>query len=1553
MARNRRVGLRDCTRICAFLLAVLPAAPGRGADLLDSSRGAVLTRVDTQHDNGTWAGSHLTDNDDNTQWLSGTATNDLLYQLDGSGSRPAACFGAFRIWNAGSTRSIRTFTLLASDDLTLAKDTGTLGWKPVPAHPAPTGLVNHVHWSQGGRLTAVDGQHDTTTWAGTHLNDGSLRSQWLNGKNQNTLEYAFDTDWNGSTGDAVNLDEIRLHNHGGSRSVSRFQVLVTRNGTTWSRLAVPGTAAGDPDFNFLMAGEGALLTRVATQHDTTTWAGAHLHDGDDNSIWLSSAGNNELDFEFDTDFDGVAGSDGDVSDVFDIERVAVRNYGGMRSVRLFQIEVQTKAVPGWSKLEVPGSAAGTPGFNFLLDWEGANLTRVDRQHDGSTWAGRNLHDGDFNSRWLSDRANNELDFRFDVDHDGVDGMAGDADDLFTIESFKLFNYGGARSVQLFQLEVKTLSKATWTPLEVPGSSAGLANFNFLLLHEGASLTSIDAQHDATTWAARNLHDGDLASRWLSSKQNNSLVFAFDTDGNGATGDAINFYRIRLYNYGGSRSIQTFAIDVQTGSSTWTPVTAPGGGTTFTATAATDPQDYGVGPVSGVTAVRLRTLSNHGDTYTAASELELLGDSVRAGHTFTAQQSTGGETFTLDADDRPAQVTAVRFRSIRNYGDQYTAASELEIHGPSVGPSHTFVAAQDANGESFLLDAGDRPSNVQAVRFRSVQNYGDQYTGMRELRLLGPATRHRFTFEPGQAVGPHVYTLDPEDRVDGVVGARFRTLNNHGDTYVAAAELELLGDPVGPSFIFSPSQTSTVQSFTFPATAGRLFRLRALDNYGDSYVAAREIELEPGSQCSGGLGHLVIDHDGSGTQCSPETIGVSVVDALGSPETAYDRTIVLNTQTGAGTWTSQAGNHGVFSDSTPGDGLALYTFAASDLGTARFSVTNLAGASSVDLDAYQSDDPALRDDDSEGALQFAPSGFTVTASALPNPPPDPISDPIRTQTAGSTFPLHLTAHGTAPADPQCGVVESYTGDKQVGFWIEHGDPGVAPLVATIDGLPIATSEAGAKGQTVRFDQGQAVVTARYRDVGRIAIHAIDASASSSVRGSSGDFVSRPADLAIVEVANAAGLPNPGVGTATGSLFARAGEPFQVRVEARTSDGQRTPSYGRESVSEGIRLRSSTLVAPAGGRNGSADDGAIANAEIFAATAPDGTFTGSTFAFDEVGAVRLRASVADGDYLGTGDVTGSESGVVGRFAPSRFELTANTPRFRTACATGAFTWMGEPFQFASGEEPRLDVRAVNAAGGTTTNYAGSWWRLTNGSLAQRAYSIGGAALDASALPPSTSDPAIHSNGDGTGTLTYSSGSGLAVARDRLVAPFDAEIQLATHVLDEDGTAYAQNPFVFGGTGAGKGIAFDVSKRFQAGRLRLDNAYGSELAALPMHLRAQRFDGTAFDDDDSDSCSRVPASALVPVPSPTGLATSAAVGHEPLFSGDAGLTWSAPLDPGFVDVRVDLGTAGANLPWLRSDWPEDGNLDGTLDDDPRARATFGIWEGRDALIFVQELY
>lgn len=693
----------------------------------------------------------------------------------------------------------------------------------------------------------------------------------------------------------------------------------------------------------------------------------------------------------------------------------------------------------------------------------------------------------------------------------------------------------------------------------------------------------------------------------------------------------------------------------------------------------------------------------------------------------------------------------------------------------------------------------------------------------------------------------------------------------------------------------------------------------------------------------------IAHDGSGVHCQPEVIGVTIEDASGNTIPDYDQTVTLDTQTGTGSWSLVTGG-GSFSDATADDGLALYTFVAGDGGTASFALDYSSGPVSVDVDVIA---PTGRDDDGEGPLVFSPSAFTVTASALPNPPPSPIADPIGTQTAGTDFEIHIAAYGTTPDDPSCGVIESYDGARPVRFWVEHVSPASGPLVPTIETSAIAASEASASDQSIVFVQGRAVVDAKYKDVGRIRIGLKDVSGSAPVTGSTGAFVVRPADLVVTRVVNAANDPNPGLATPTGSHWARAGEAFTVDVEARDAEGARTPSFGLESPAEGLLLRSALLEAPSGGRNGTADDGAIANGTAFAPGSPAGTWTGTAFAFDEVGAIRLQASVADGDYLGTGPLAGSVSGVVGRFAPSRFELTGNTPRFATACGVGAFTWMDQPFGFAAGEAPVITLRAVNAAGGTTANYAGTWWRLTNGTLANKAYAIGSGSLDASGVPAMATDPAIVSNGDGTGTLTFSSGSGLAVVRGAPVAPFDAEIALSIDVLDADGTAWAGNPFAFGATTAGNGIDFDVAKRVQYGRLALSNAHGSELVDLPMALRVQHFDGVAFRDDTDDSCTSVPLAAISLSPSPGTLSAPASIANDPLLLGDAGLSLGAPGEVGTVDLVVDLGPSGANLAWLRYDWPEDGNLDGSLDDDPRARATFGIWEGRDGMIFLRDVY
>ena len=702
----------------------------------------------------------------------------------------------------------------------------------------------------------------------------------------------------------------------------------------------------------------------------------------------------------------------------------------------------------------------------------------------------------------------------------------------------------------------------------------------------------------------------------------------------------------------------------------------------------------------------------------------------------------------------------------------------------------------------------------------------------------------------------------------------------------------------------------------------------------------------------GPDHFVLSHDGEGVHCAAEPITLLAADSAGTAIADYQGTVTLDTQSGKGTW-SLVNGAGRFVDATGNDGLAAYTFSETDAGVASFSLTYVEGESALDLDAYEG---SARDDDTEGPIQFSPSKFVVTAEAVPSRPPSPIADPIATQVAGSEFKVHLAAYGTTPDNPTCGVVESYAGRKALSFWSTLVDPNRGTVVATIDGASIPNAEGRASEQDVTFVLGRAMVTAKYKDVGLIQIAMSDAGwpgASAGIRGATNAFVSRPASLKVTNIQRPDGSANPQSETPEADRFVASGSVFGASVRVIDAEGSLTPNYGRESSPEGIRLVSSELVAPPGGRNGTLGDGAIGSATDLVRVDPAGTFKGEAFSFDEVGAIRLQAAVADDDYMGTGPIVGAASEVVGRFIPDRFEVTSNIPRFSTGCDVGAFTWVGEPFGYRSGEATVFSVRAVNAAGTTTANYAGSWWRITNASLANRNYAVGGASLDTSGLPGTSRDPTIGSHDDGTGTLTFSTGSGLAVNRNSLLAPFDAEIELSIDVLDGDGVAWPTNPFLVGGTTSGSGISFDVAKRFQFGRLRIENSHGTELVDRPVPLRTQFFDGAVFVDDGSDSCSRVEAANLIAAPEPAGPLAPAAIANVPMLGGEGGLSLAAPRTQGFVDVVVDLGPAGANLPWLQFDWAEDGNLDGVFDDNPQARVTFGIWEGRDFLIFTQEVH
>lgn len=726
------------------------------------------------------------------------------------------------------------------------------------------------------------------------------------------------------------------------------------------------------------------------------------------------------------------------------------------------------------------------------------------------------------------------------------------------------------------------------------------------------------------------------------------------------------------------------------------------------------------------------------------------------------------------------------------------------------------------------------------------------------------------------------------------------------------------------------------------------------------VAALRSETHP---CPSAAAQFTINHDGVGIHCAPERIAVNVIDAnAGTPLLGYNATVRLDTQTGRGTWTRVAGA-GAFADGAADDGVATYTWPLGE-SQAVFDLSYPAGPAALDVDVEQVSDSGIRDTDAEGLLVFGPSGFTVTAAALSNPP-GAIAPFATPQTAGGSFALHVAAYGQTPSDPTCGIIEDYTGAKNLAIWTQHVNPAAGLVAVTVDGVAVAASEATAAPQSVTFTAGQAVLAVKYKDVGALRIALEDDSLTDpdelpgGVRGATATFVVRPANFRVSGIAAADGTPAaPGVVDAAGPVFAAAGAPFRATVEALDLDGDPVPSYGRESPAETARLIAD-LVAPAGGDNvavtGAAGD--------FSA----GTGTGTDFRWRQVGIVRLRGGVGDLDYLGAGDVAGSlASQNVGRFVPHHFTAVANVPRFATACAAGGFTYQGQGFVYSV--PPVLTATARADDESVTTNYEGAFFKLATATLANRTYTDPAGPLDTGGLPPADADPVVVQSGDGVGTLTFASGAGpnpgLAYLKVLPRTPFDAHVDLSIDVLDADGVA-AANPVTV------SDIEFDVGREIRYGRIRIANAVGSELVDLPVAMLAEYYrDGQGFVPNVADTCTTGVTVAL------GGFTENLAAGETCVRdSGGPGASGSgcaaaappalrfasppaSPLMPGNFNLRLAAPgagnnggvTIGATVPsWLEFDW----NTLTLGDESPSGQATFGIYGGERKQIYTREIY
>ncbi len=740
----------------------------------------------------------------------------------------------------------------------------------------------------------------------------------------------------------------------------------------------------------------------------------------------------------------------------------------------------------------------------------------------------------------------------------------------------------------------------------------------------------------------------------------------------------------------------------------------------------------------------------------------------------------------------------------------------------------------------------------------------------------------------------------------------------------------------------------------------------------------------------GPDHFGVSHSGSGVTCTASTVTLSAHNVDHSTFTGYAGTVTLTTSTGRGDWSRIAGS-GTLNNGTTNDGAATYAFAAGDNGTVMLGLKDTTaetlGINVADGSVTETSGSAIASEDPP--LTFATTGFEFQADGLANA--------LGTQIAGKSSgaapgaqTLKLRAIKTSDSTGACQA--ALAGPQVVEFAYECVSPGSCSASAlAVTGSGAATNVSGnASGSVNNYANvtlafaadGTAPFSFLWNDAGSARIHAryslplADGSASGKfMAGNSNPFVARPFGFDFILTGN------PAASSAAGARYLAAGTTFGGTARAvawsaaddtdydgvadgmasgdinpannaNLSDNATTPNF---SPASSLSL-SSTLVAPSGGNHPGLTGSPSAS---FA----NGTASLSGLRYDEVGIIEINASQG-GDYLGIGATATSNirgaAGYVGRFYPKRFLVSANTPVLADRCPGGAFTYQDQPFYF--GTAPVLTLTAVNASGGTTANYTTTGFYKLSSSLAGRSYS--NAATGTHPLTTALGSGATASGttgGTGISTLSLPIGStsdAFTYTRAAPEAPFTALLNAnfpATALTDSDGACYDHDNNgicdVFGLSGI-------TGARLRYGRLLTQNALGSELVALALPVTAQYFTGSGFVTNAADSCTTVTTAALdfgvgsysaspaagVTTVTIGGGSSTASLGSTTLAAGVLRLSLSPPGagHTGEIDYQIDLTAAAAA--WLKGDW--DGG--GTPNDNPHARASFGLYAGPPRVIF-----
>jgi MSHA biogenesis protein MshQ len=584
-------------------------------------------------------------------------------------------------------------------------------------------------------------------------------------------------------------------------------------------------------------------------------------------------------------------------------------------------------------------------------------------------------------------------------------------------------------------------------------------------------------------------------------------------------------------------------------------------------------------------------------------------------------------------------------------------------------------------------------------------------------------------------------------------------------------------------------------------------------------------------------------------------------------------------------------------------------------------------------------------DSSCLTVFNQAGFIFTDSLSGSPAN------IAPQEAGTdSATYYLRAVLSDEATGACTAALNGTNSIDIGY--ECNDPTTCypSNLMILDGGTATTIARNNDGNVVNylpvsltFDaNGNAPFKLNYNDVGLTTLHATtiltdtQTVAAATLYGSSNAFVTRPAAFEL----SIAG--NPGsVDAFDLNFFKKAGELFDIEVKAVTSSGSATPSYGKESSPESVKLTNS-LVSPTGGDNPPLNGLFNAFGTNCSGNAEAGVACGQ-FSWDEVGIIDLLPHVSDNNYLGSGNVSGPPSGNVGRFIPHSFQSVPGLIFSGIlADADGTFSYYGHEIN-GYNSRPMFTIEALSANGNRTKNYHGDFFKLTAGDLIIN-NPLFDNILTTQSITINRSTASLTSNNDGTALYQFGH-DGITYDRSILpVAPlttpqFDFTL---VQISDNDTTSTMSELIpVNGGT------------EFRYGQLVIENNFGPETEPVTLEMHTEYWDGTNWLLNTSDASSTFTytkvedSTDLTSTEDEAGAAVTPGASNLSILVGMGTISLTPatdPLDPGgTIDITPELPD------WLKSDWDDD---PATPDNNPTATATFGIYRGRDRIISWEEI-